>query len=105
MYYFSVGRKKMVGAKKIYKWWKRSVKGFLSFLLFSLMLTSILPRINKFIPIMEMRRKKLKCLIFRFRCNDKIRLFCSPELNYITLLSLKQKISEFLTATLFTETN
>ena len=98
MYYFSVGWKKMVGAKKIYKWWKRSVKGFLSFLLFSLMLTSILPRINKFIPIMEMRRKKLKCY-------DKIQLFCSPELNYITLLSLKQKISEFLTATLFTETN
>ena len=69
------------------------------------MLTSTLPRINKLIPITEKRRKKLKCLISRFRCNDKTRLFCSPELHYITLLSLQQKISVSLSATLFTETN
>ena len=43
---------------------------------------------NKFIPIIEKRRKKLKCLVFCFRYNDKIRLFCSPKLCYITLLSL-----------------
>ena len=104
-FYSSVRRKKMVGTKKVYKWWKRSIKGFLSFSLFYLMLTSILPRINKFIPIIEKRRKKLKCLIFRFRCNDKIRLFCSLELYYHTLLSLQQKMSESLSAMLFTETN
>ena len=42
----------------------------------------ILPWINKFIPIIEKRRKKLKCLIVRFRCNNKIRLFGSPELQH-----------------------
>ena len=57
--------------KKVYKWLKLSIKGFLSFLLFHLMLNLILPRINKFIPIIEKRRKKL---------------------NYITLLSLEHKI-------------
>ena len=87
MHYFSVGRKKMVGAKKGLQVVKRSSKGFLSFSLFDLMLTSILPQINKFIPIIEKRRKKLKCLIFRFRSNNKTRLFCSPELYYIVLLS------------------
>ena len=55
---FNVGRKKMVGAKKVYKWWKRSVKGFLSFSLFFLMLSSIPPRIKKF-----------ECLIFRWNDN------------------------------------
>ena len=55
----TAGWKKMVGAKKVYKWWKRSIKGFLSFLLFYLMLTSILPGTNKFIPIIEKRRKKV----------------------------------------------
>ena len=73
-FYFSVGE------KKGYKWWKRSIKGFLSFSLFYLTLTSILPRINKFTRKIRKRRKKLTCLIFRFRLNDKIRLFCSPEL-------------------------
>ena len=46
-----------------------------------------------------------KSLIFRFQCNDKIRLFFSPELYYITLLCLWRKISESLSAILFTETN
>ena len=69
------------------------------------MLTSILPRINKFIPIIKKRRKKLKCLIVRFWCNDKIRLFSSTELYYITLLSLYEKISESLSGVMFTETN
>ena len=78
--------------KKVYKWLKLSIKGFLSFLLFHLMLNLTLPRINKFIPIIEKRRNKLNCLIVRFRCDDKIRLFSSPELRYITLLSLEQKI-------------
>ena len=100
----SVGRKKMVVAKKVYKWGKRSIKGFLSFSLFYQMLTSILPWINKFIPIIKKCRKKLKCLIFRFWCNYKIRLFYSTELYYITLLSLQQKNSESLSAILFTET-
>ena len=59
MHYFSVRQKKMEGAKKVYKWGKRSIKGFLSFSLFYLMLTSILPRINEFIPITENRKKKL----------------------------------------------
>ena len=85
--------------KKIDKWWKRSIKSFLSFSLFYLMLTSILPWINKFIPIIKKRRKKLKCLIFRFRCNDKIRLFCSTELYYITLLSLAKNFWVFISCT------
>ena len=52
------------------------------------MLTSILLRINKFILIIEKRRKKRKCLIFLFRCNDKIRLFCSPELhNFVVFVT------------------
>ena len=54
-FYLSVGWKKMVGAKKC----KRSINKFLSFSLLYLMLTSILPRINKFIPVIEKRRKKL----------------------------------------------
>ena len=101
----SVGRKEMVVAKKVYKWGKRSIKGFLSFSLFCQMLTSILPWINKFIPIIKKCRKNRKCLIFRFWCNYKIRLFYSTELYYITLLSLQQKNSESLSAILFTETN
>ena len=56
----NVGWKKMVGAKK----WKRSINEFLSFSLLYLMLTSILPRINKFIPIIEERRKKLLSVWF-----------------------------------------
>ena len=56
----------MVGAKKVYKWWKRSIKGFLSFSMLYLMLTLILQWINEFIHIIEKRRKKRKCLIFRF---------------------------------------
>ena len=63
------------------------------------MLTSILPWINKFIPIIKKRRKKLKCLIFRFWCNDKIRLFCSTELYYITLLSLAKNFWVFISCT------
>ena len=59
-FYLSVGWKKMVGAKK----WKRSINEFLSFSLLYLMLTSILPRINKFIPIIEERRKKLLSVWF-----------------------------------------
>ena len=76
----------MVGAKKVYKWWKSSTKGFLSFSLFYLMLTLILPRINKFIPIIEKRRKKRKCLIFRFRCNDKIYLLTRIILHNFVVL-------------------
>ena len=50
--------------KKVYKRWKRSIKGFLSFSLFYVMLTWILlTRINKFIPIIENRRKRF--FIFR----------------------------------------
>ena len=83
LFYFSVGRKKIVGAKK-----SLQLRTVYLFSLFYLMFISILPRINKFIHIIEKRRKKLECLIFRFQCNDKIRLFCSSELYYITLLSL-----------------
>ena len=55
------------------------------------MLTSILSRINKVISVIEKRRKKLKCLIFRCQCNDKIRLFCSPELYYIICCLCRKK--------------
>ena len=57
MHYISLGRKKVVGTKKVYKWYKRSIKGFLFFSLFHLMLTSILTGINKFIAIIDKRRK------------------------------------------------
>ena len=42
--------------------------------------------VNKFIPIIKKRRRKLKCLVFRFPCNDKIRLFCSTELYFVVFL-------------------
>ena len=51
------------------------------------MLTSILPRINKFIPIIEKRRKKLKCLVFCFWCNDKIRLNLKLLYNSIVFIA------------------
>ena len=95
----------MVGAKIRLQVVKTVIKGFLSFSLFYLMLTSIFPWINKCIHITEKCRKKLKCLIFHFRCNDKIRLICSPELYYIALLSLLQKMAESLSAILFAEAN
>ena len=47
----------MVGAKKGLQVVKTvNMKGFLSFSLFYLMMTSIVPRINKFIPITEKRK-------------------------------------------------
>ena len=89
MHFFSAGPKKILGAKKKFTSGENGqLRAFYFFSLFYLMLTSILPRIQKFTPIIEKHRKKLVYLIYRFPCNDKIRLFCSPELYYITVLSL-----------------
>ena len=63
------------------------------------MLTSILPRINRFIPFIEKRRKKHKCLIFRFRCKDKIRLFCSPQLYYNFVVFVAKYLWVFISYT------
>ena len=82
MHYFSVGSWKIVGAKKVYKWWKRSIKGFLSFSMFYLMLTSILPGINKFIPIIA--EKNLSVWLFIFGVTIKFDYFAHQ--NYITQL-------------------
>ena len=60
----------MVGTKKVYKWYKRSIKGFLFFFIVSPNVDFDTYR-DKFIAIIDKRRKKPKCLIFRFRCNDK----------------------------------
>ena len=36
--------------------------------------------------LLKSAEKKRKCMIFRFPCNHKIWLFCSPELYYITVV-------------------
>ena len=51
----------MLGAKKGFTSGENGqLRAFLSFSLFYLMLTSIVPRIDKFIPIIEKHRKNLK---------------------------------------------
>ena len=86
MHYFSIARKKIVVAKKVNKWWKRSIRGFLSFSLFYLMLTSILPRMNKSIPITEKRRKKNLSLWF-FDFGVRIKFDDFAHQNYAILLT------------------
>ena len=77
--------------KKVYKWWKRSIKGFSPFSLIYLTLTSILHGLINLNLLLKNAEKS--AWFFCSRCNDKIWLFCSPELYYITLLSLQLVLS------------